>query len=101
VCYKVKKKLHFERLECWYYSLECFTKYVVEMVSDGMIHIPNFIKTDSCIHVQILRGCNVCITDGKDKNYTVEMARACTTFHEERFRYSSNIKGIPQQSEIP
>jgi hypothetical protein len=47
-------------------------KYVVEVASCGMIHIPSFMKTGTDIEAVLrfclrnLRGCNVGITDGGD-----------------------------------
>jgi hypothetical protein len=45
----------FERVQCWYYQWERFTKYASEVVSGVMMYIPNFIKIGSGVQTS-LRG---------------------------------------------
>jgi hypothetical protein len=48
------KTIDFGRLQCWYYWLEWFMRYAVEMASAGMIYVLSSKKICSGIHV-ILR----------------------------------------------
>jgi hypothetical protein len=39
----------FERLQCWYYRVDGFIKYAVEMASGSMIYTPSFMTIGSGI----------------------------------------------------
>jgi hypothetical protein len=41
---EVSKTIQVERLQSWYYWLEWFMRYTVDMTSGGMIYIPSFMK---------------------------------------------------------
>jgi hypothetical protein len=47
----VNKKILFERFQCWYYWWERFRKYVVDMISSGMIYTTRIMMIGSGIQV--------------------------------------------------
>jgi hypothetical protein len=50
MCNEVKR-MQFERLRRWLCWWGLFTKYTIEMTSDGMVHIPSFTMTGYDIQV--------------------------------------------------
>jgi hypothetical protein len=104
MCNEVNKTIQSGRLQCWYYWWEWFSKYTIQMASDGMIYVPSFMRTGSGILV-LLRLLPQqsdrphIITNGKDLWYITErwpqMAwHIHAKFHDNQFRSSCNIKVI-------